>query len=122
MINPTHCLKLGEETDAVIAVLSAKLTKIERLEAAIKTHHDAIDAQPWASDEPVGVLLNKVTARLTQAEARVKALESELAAERQARTNAEFQLLALQNPIPPEIRAKMDANRARARVQKGGAS
>ena len=41
-------------------------------------------------------------------------LRKELCVERQARTNAEFKLLALENPIPPEVRAKMDAARAKA--------
>lgn len=51
-------------------------------------------------------------------------LRGELSAERQARVNAEFQLLALQNPIPPEVRVKMDADRAKAisnKTTKGGA-
>ena len=52
---------LRDERDAACA-------RAERAEAELKRYNDAVDAQPWATDEPIRVLLDRITIRLTAAE------------------------------------------------------
>ena len=53
--------KTSEDWDALEA-------RAERAEAELKRYNDAVDAQPWASDEPIRVLLDRITIRLAAAE------------------------------------------------------
>jgi len=42
--------------------------RAEKAEAELKRYTDAVDAQPWATDEPIRVLLDRITIRLAAAE------------------------------------------------------
>ena len=53
--------KTSEDWDALEA-------RAERAEAELKRYNDAVDAQPWATDEPIRVLLDRITIRLAAAE------------------------------------------------------
>lgn len=55
-----------EEGAQLIADSEAKA--IDQLRAELKRYTDAVDAQPWASDLPIRVLLDQITIRLAAAE------------------------------------------------------
>lgn len=62
---------LNYETEAAKAFCddrNAQLARAERAEAELKRYNDAVDAQPWATDEPIRVLLARITIRLAAAE------------------------------------------------------
>lgn len=56
----------------------------QELRDELKSYKDAVDAQPWATDEPIRVLLDRITERLQKAEARLAKAQSELDGDREA--------------------------------------
>ena len=59
---------LRADLDAIKAILNEEKARAERAEAELKRYNDAVDAQPWASDLPIRVLLDRITIRLAAAE------------------------------------------------------
>jgi hypothetical protein len=49
-----------------------------RAEAELKRYTDAVDAQPWATDEPIPVLLDRITAELAKERARLERITTAL--------------------------------------------
>lgn len=49
--------------------------RAEKAEAELKAYRDAVDAQPWATDEPIRVLLDRITERVQKAERELAALK-----------------------------------------------
>lgn len=46
------------------AAIAEAADRLEEVTAELKRYRDAVDAQPWATDEPIGVLLGRITRRL----------------------------------------------------------
>ena len=59
---------LRADLDAIKAILNEEKARAERAAAELKRYTDAVDAQPWASDLPIRVLLDQITIRLAAAE------------------------------------------------------
>lgn len=60
-------------------------TTRSRVEAELATYTEAVDAQPWATDEPIRVQLDRVTSTMDALRARAEKAEDELAVYRSAR-------------------------------------
>lgn len=57
-------LNLRADLDAIKAIRNEETARAERAEAELKAYRDAVDAQPWASDLPIRVLLDQITSEL----------------------------------------------------------
>lgn len=87
--------------------------RVKTAEAELKAYRDAVDAQGWASDEPIRVLLDRVTSRIETAEAERDKWQADalLRAKNSAYWEARFHAACVKGvPLDqdPEIKRRVD--------------